>query len=364
MLSVTPLPVVPESKPEETVTPTRVAVVEYDSEKIKTRIPMTSVEDLIASLQRFLSITDSITVQYKDEDFDEYMTLKDMAALPEKPRLRVAIQATTNWWSWGVDSSWVCKGFESNKYHSLCIKEGSFIYNKAAMDKFKQISINLGFALNSFKKVYAISNPALLKMFEGYRDTLHGRHRANPALFKREDWTEKDEAGTRATFLAYHSQLASKFPWNDGSKPRVIPMLQGTSEAAVWQICQQGFSFVGTTDDGFYGKGAYFTSKLSYAEKYAKPDGQGNKPFLISMVIPGNTFPITESPFMSDGTVNPDGYKGKACRVGCQSHFTLVDGRDINTAFPIRGAINADVAADELITFDQAQALPLFVFYK
>jgi len=32
-------------------------------------------------------------------------------------------------------------------------------------------------------------------------------------------------------------------------------MLQGTSESAVWKICQQGFRVVGTTDDGFYGAG-------------------------------------------------------------------------------------------------------------
>ena len=141
-------------------------------------------------------------------------------------------------------------------------------------------------------------------------------------------------------------------------------MLQGTSEAAAWKICQQGFGVVGTLDDGFYGAGVYFTSKLGYADKYAKSGPDGSKPFIVSMVIPGNSFPVVEHPFAADGSsANPSGFKGKGCRGGYQSHFTLVDGRDINTAFPLRGPIDAATAADELVTFEGAQTLPLFVFY-
>ena len=60
---------------------------------------------------------------------------------------------------------------------------------------------------------------------------------------------------------------------------------------------------------------------------------------------------------------NADGSKGKGCRAGYQSHFTLVDGTTISTAFPIKGAVDPASAADELVTFEGAQALPLFVFY-
>jgi len=71
-------------------------------------------------------------------------------------------------------------------------------------------------------------------------------------------------------------------------------MLQGTSEAAVWQICQQGFGVVATTDDGFYGRGVYFTTKLNYAANYAQQSGRDGKVFLLSLVNAGNTFPVTE----------------------------------------------------------------------
>jgi len=224
-------------------------------------------------------------------------------------------------------------------------------------------------------KVFAISNDKLLTNFENYRDTLYARHCANPGLFKKEDWMTMPEAEQRKKFITYHSDLSGKFSWNDKTKPRVVPMLQGTSESAVWQICQQGFGVVGTLDDGFYGAGVYFTSKLGYADKYAKSGPDGSKPFIVSMVIPGNSFPVVEHPFVDPPVyekdkkgitvrkANADGFKGKACYSGYQSHFTLVEGRDINTTFPLRGPIDAATAADELVTFDSSQALPLFVFY-
>ena len=213
-------------------------------------------------------------------------------------------------------------------------------------------------------KVFAVSNEKLLTNFEGYRDILYAKHRVDSvALFKKDDWMTMLEAEQRKEFIDWHSDLCGKFSWNDKTRPRVVPMLQGTSEAAAWKICQQGFGVVGTTDDGFYGAGVYFTSKLGYADKYAKSGPDGSKPFLVSMIIPGNTFPVVENPFATNGLINPSGFLGKPCRSGYQSHFTLVDAKDIAArSFPIKGDVD-DFTADELVTFDSSQALPLFVFY-
>ena len=135
-------------------------------------------------------------------------------------------------------------------------------------------------------------------------------------------------------------------------------MLQGTSEAAVWQICQQGFGVVGATDDGFYGRGVYFTSKLSYAANYAQQSGGDGKVFLLSLVNAGNTFPVTEQPDQAGSLL------GHACRPGYQSHFTIVDSTDYTKAYPTKSApINGASTADELVVFDVPQSLPLFVFY-
>jgi len=46
------------------------------------------------------------------------------------------------------------------------------------------------------------------------------------------------------------------------------------------------------------------------------------------LVTPGNPYPVTERPFDEDEDgkiikMNPDGYYGKACKPGYQSHYTL-----------------------------------------
>jgi len=338
-------------------------VVDFNGTKESLSIPVGSLEDIQASLRLQLSIGTSFVVNYYDVEFDEYLLLKDAISLPEKPKLKIVAQAM-NWWGWSVDSpTWATKGFETTRYSSLLVKDGTHTHHQPALDKFNLVAAQLGFDPEIATKVFAISNETLLKMFEGYRDTLYGKHRANPGLFKKEDWMEMPEVQQRTEFIAWHSTYSDKFSWNDKTRPRVIPMLQGTSESAVWQICQQGFGVVGTTDDGFYGAGVYFTSKLGYADKYAKSGADGSKPFLVSMVIPGNIFPVIEHPFAADGSsANPSGFKGKACRKGYQSHFTLVDGRTMN-AFPLMGPNDQATTADELVTFEGAQALPIFVFY-
>ena len=135
----------------------------------------------------------------------------------------------------------------------------------------------------------------------------------------------------------------------------------------------------------------------------------------MSVVIPGNAFPVTEHPFKYEANgetqklngkqiSNSTGYLGKSIRnSGYQSHFTFgevvlhfisfhfisfrllsliliflflfkVETGSIATAFPVskkKGVtlpyrdVDYDPTkhADELVIFQDAQTLPLFVFY-
>ena len=174
------------------------------------------------------------------------------------------------------------------------------------------------------------------------------------------------ESDQRKMFDDWFQSFTAKFKWKVDKakpKPKCMPMLQGTSEGAVWQICQQGFGIVATTDEGYFGRGMYFTSKLSYSDIYAEKSGRDGKVFLLSMVISGNPFPVTEYPFLKDGSDSPEGYKGKACPLGYQSHSTIVDSSKYPNSYPITSTtINATSTADELVVFESAQALPIFVF--
>ena len=140
-----------------------------------------------------------------------------------------------------------------------------------------------------------------------------------------------------------------------------------------------GFGTTATLDDGYYGRGIYFTSSMKYAAKYASSTKRG-KVFLLSLVIAGNVFPVTEHPFKQkpDGGIeymtdensktkpvpNTQGYLGKACRAGYQSHYTVVDSRNISTAFPFKEKeIDPTITSNEIVIFDGTQILPLFLIY-
>jgi len=332
--------------------------VEFNGESRALKLALTSLEGVVTSLREKLSITSPFTVQYYDEVVKKYVLLEDVEELKEGVSLKVVTQALS-WWSWAPDASWSAKGYATTPYHSLLVKEGSHIHHTAALDKFKDVARWLGFNPDQASKIFAISNSSLLINFDNYRLTLEGKHRASGALFKKSDWTSLDESEQRKVFLDWFLTSAGKFEWNnDPAKPKCVLMLQGTSEGAVWQICQQGFGVVATTDDGFYGRGVYFTSKLSYAANYAQQSGGDGKVFLLSLVNAGNTFPVTEHPEQAGSLL------GHACRPGYQSHFTIVDSTDYTKAFPTRSAsVNAASTADELVTFESAQAVPLFVFY-
>lgn len=140
-------------------------------------------------------------------------------------------------------------------------------------------------------------------------------------------------------------------------------MVQGTSENAAYRIIKNGFGTVASLNDGWYGKGMYFTSVMKYASHYARfSSSNGCKIFLMSLVIPGNVYPATENAFVPDSksptgySDNPFGLKGKAPKTGYQSHYVLV-----NNFHPVSKVNNMD--GDEMGVFEGWQTLPLFLVY-
>jgi len=129
---------------------------------------------------------------------------------------------------------------------------------------------------------------------------------------------------------------------------------------------------------------------------YARETPQGEKVLLMALVVPGNPYPATEDPFVyktdDKGKVirwptpefetekdnkgktakkrDPKGLYGQACKTGYQSHYTIVNSKNTSTAFPTRfddfgTEEKKRVVSDELVVFEGAQALPLYlIFYK
>jgi len=97
-----------------------------------------------------------------------------------------------------------------------------------------------------------------------------GNHAARKALFAKDDWNKLPHKERREKFLEHFQSIINReHPWKNGMKerPDVIAMLQGTNEAAVWNICQNGFAKLGTLDDGFYGKGNHLHFSTLKANK-------------------------------------------------------------------------------------------------
>jgi len=97
-----------------------------------------------------------------------------------------------------------------------------------------------------------ISSPSYSQAIEGTCDFYQARHRKGK-LFFQDDWKEMPDADQRAHYLHLYQQYAQKFPeFNvlDEATPHIIPLLQGSSEEAVWEISQNGFGITGFTEKG------------------------------------------------------------------------------------------------------------------
>lgn len=269
-----------------------------------------------------------------------------------------------HWWTFPPDAQWLQHG-EENLYWTLEVISNQEIRNPQYYSKLALLVGEQRAA--SCKRAYAVHNPLLLNGFEVCFKALSGKIKARENLFKKDDWKFMSDAERRAEFLTHLQRHSARFPWNKAHEEKlsVVPLIQGTSDSAVWVICQNGFATVATLDDGFFGKGIYFTSEFDYACKYSTPSEQG-KVFIVAMTIPGNTYPVTEHPFEEEGhqrRVSPNGYYGRPCRSGYQSHCTVVDYKKAGPAFPIEGPIDSTRHADEVVVFQDAQTLPLFVMY-
>lgn len=259
--------------------------------------------------------------------------------------------------------------------------------NQGDFDKFTKMCELLGCKVGEVTMAYVIANPHLNIGFTEFQRSTNRKHRENEGLFKRRNWKKKQNFQRREGYMARFANQVNNYRYemNDGRRTPVVPMVQGTSENAAVSILSSGFGITATTDQGYYGRGIYFTSSMKYAAKYATPKAGFGKVFLITAVAPGNVYPVTEPAVLldveakfdrergartnaKDGSLLniPYSLLGKACQAGYQSHYVIVDDK----GQPARRPAEKDAtdtflreAADELVVFDTSQALPMFLVY-
>ncbi len=72
-------------------------------------------------------------------------------------------------------------------------------------------------------------------------------------------WHLENGKDIRGNVMKRLNTFASKFtPQLDSIK--VVPLWHGTADSVVRNICETGFAALATTDDGYFGRGLYFTN--------------------------------------------------------------------------------------------------------
>jgi hypothetical protein len=88
--------------------------------------------------------------------------------------------------------------------------------------------------------------------------------------------------------LNFVKELSSKFKHDHNVS--IVGVWHGTTLDKAEVIVQTGFANLGTLDEGWFGKGIYFTSFPEYALKYCKQ--VDNICLIFCYVIVANPFPI------------------------------------------------------------------------
>jgi len=307
-------------------------------------------------------IDGKILLSLQMEDLKEFGTLslgKRKKLLEEVAQLKTKNAITAPNWSfqqtfielngWRVVTNGVLE------FKSFLIKKDDRIFHDQEYDALVHfLSLLKGPSL-PIKEAYAIYNKRLLENFSYYLFSLQDRWRTSAGVFKKDDWKEDHKESREWLLERFHKQ-AQRFQWNSKTTeltPSVFGMCHGTSLDVVWNICQNGFTTVSTIDQGWYGKGVYFTSSKEYAYAYSK---SSPKVMILALVIPGNIYPVIEHPQKDES------YMGAACRSGYQAHGTIVSGSTKEFGYPINKGWT-EKKYDELVVFQDAQAIPKYVIY-
>jgi len=113
--------------------------------------------------------------------------------------------------------------------------------------------------------------------------------------------------------------------WNAGDDVPIIPVIHGTSMEIASKVCKAGFANISNLDDGFYGKGIYFSTSAMYCIPYFLK--RKDPAVLLCFLCPGNTYPVTEKVRGNRSLL------GKPLKSKYQSHYVAVNKDGTNWIF-------------------------------
>lgn len=244
-------------------------------------------------------------------------------------------------------SSWDFRGTKHNRYHFTEWEANTKEFAKVR-DMFIQ---NLGGKDFVLSRITALYNHTLLSNFIGAKKIMDQRLANSPGIFASTGWRHMEETDAqkqqREWVYQRYQTVVKQYSWNSDAKVPLIPALHGTDIGIAQKIAETGFAALSSIDAGFYGKGIYFTTQAMYSLPYIS----GQSPVIIvSWIIPGNIYPVTEHHKSSQSLM------GSALKPGYNAHFVATE-----PGGAIAQPLDSALIFDELVIAQESQIVPAFI---
>ncbi len=82
-------------------------------------------------------------------------------------------------------------------------------------------------------------------------------------------WEKESNLAGRRAVMKRLQDFASQFSPEE-EKVKVVPLWHGTKASVAPKICAGGFAALATTDDGYFGRGIYFTNAAGKKIKFCE----------------------------------------------------------------------------------------------
>jgi len=177
--------------------------------------------------------------------------------------------------------------------------------------------LKLDFGKLKVNSTYIVASPLLVTNFSNTRSIQISRMKSNPKQFLSTKWKNSDPQTFREQTINIFKERAARFSWNANCEIEdgyILPMVHGTTQGVAWKIAAAGFASLSTLDEGFYGKGIYFSSSAMYTLPYFSTEDPA---ILICLASPGNPYPVIEHQKAHNSI------KGKPIMIGYQSHYVV-----------------------------------------
>jgi len=242
-------------------------------------------------------------------------------------------------------ASWVLD--ESKSVYKKRLTIGTGTEYEYLMKIWKAFGDDLG-----IQEAFAICNPSLIVAFQS-QAKIQKQRMQDSSTFGRKDWQKGPDAEFKQWILTVGlTPLIESFPELQRDEVPIIPCAHGTDTSIANKICQTGFAALSSLDDGYYGKGIYFTTSTFYIIPYIA--NRRSPCVIISYILPGNVFPVTEH------HLGPNNLLGKPLKGAHQSHLacTSVDGSVIPKPRP---ADPSDPYFFEWVVGQESQIVPAYL---